>query len=243
MRAAHFAALLPTGVPGICFTGNGRIWFRRTTAGAEASVSVAVARAIALSAVYALASGITCEHPPAAAFAAEQKIALHLGDWQVSKENCVEFRGRLKIVLAPADAVRAERFDEARRAARLEEVVTCDRLDFLRDVALRDASTAQLWWLHRNLEGDRPETSWEVFDEVVRPLITNAAPQDDTVARFAKLVVTLVDRVHDEPDRLHILAGFARALLQSMGWQDLADEAAELISEQRSPHYGDSTSP
>ncbi|WP_157420160.1 hypothetical protein [Actinomadura kijaniata] len=229
-RTARFAALLPTNLPGVRFTASGRIWFRRVTDGPGRDAPTAVARAAALAAVHDLASGISGQRAPAAVFDAEQQIALRLGGWQASEEHHVKFKGKLRLSLAPADMVKAERFDEARRLARLEEAVTHDRLGFLRDVTLADPRSAQLWWLQRNLEGEQPETSWQVFDEMVRPLIVNAASQDDAVTRFANLVVSLVDRVHEDSDRLEILAGLSKALLETMGWQDLADEAAALFA-------------
>jgi hypothetical protein len=42
-------------------------------------------------------------------------------------------------------------------------------MTFLREVALSNEDTARLWWLHCNLAGDDPATSWEVFRDVVRP--------------------------------------------------------------------------
>jgi len=163
-------------------------------------------------------------------------------EWRPATRRCgLELKARLNLVLAEPDSSKADRYDEARRATRLDEAIIQDRLAFLRDVALRNPSAARLWWLHRNLEGSEPETSWEVFDQIVRPLITNADPLDDQATRFAKTVLKLVDRVHGKPDRLRTLIQVATVLLSEMGWPDLADEFATMSPLQSSDDGKDGT--
>jgi len=77
-RSADFSLLLPTRLPGISFTGRGRIWFRRDASKPGKDISAAVARAASLFEVQRVASTITQELPPEASFEAEQQIALDL---------------------------------------------------------------------------------------------------------------------------------------------------------------------
>ncbi|MBB6174844.1 hypothetical protein HNR23_004904 [Nocardiopsis mwathae] len=192
--------------------------------------------------MYEIAQGITEKLSPSDAFKAEQKISLLFAYWQTpEQEKGIEFKGKLQISLPPEDADRAKQFDAARRAARLDEAVTQDRLAFLRKTVLGDPYSAQLWWLHRNLEGAESETSWKAFDAFVRPLITHTAAEEDAEIRLAKIIATLVERIHENPDRLNTLAHIATATLTSMGWSDLADDMARLSPDSRSPSHDNSS--
>jgi hypothetical protein len=100
-------------------------------------------------------------------------------------------------------------------------------MTFLREVALAGEDAARLWWLHCNLAGDNPETSWEVFNEVVRPLI-RIADENDPVTGLARALLTLNDYIHDDPERLKTLANIAAFAVERMGEGDLARTLATL---------------
>jgi hypothetical protein len=190
------------------------------------------AKAAALASVYSAASAKTKCFPPEASFQAEQAVAVILASWQPLEQHCpISLRARLTIDLVAADAAKAERFTEARRAARLDEALARDHMAFLREVALMDEGTARLWWLHRNLTGSEPATSWEVFNDVVRPLIAIGEP-DDPLTRLARTVLTLSDRLNENPQRLHTLANIAELTLRASGMPDAADEVASYVRSQ-----------
>jgi hypothetical protein len=179
-----------------------------------------------LSRVYTAASAQTEEFAPQAAFQAEQAVAVALANWQELEEHSpVTFRARLALDLAADDAAKAERFTEARRAARLDEALVADHMKFLRDVALKDESTASLWWLHRNLTGSEPANSWEDFDRFVRPLITSGDPTDP-MTRFTQAMLSLTKRIHEDPSLGHTLANVAALTLKTMDETEIARQIA-----------------
>ena len=122
---------------------------------------------------------------------------------------------------------KAERFTDSRRAARLDEALAQDHTTFLRKVALADEDTARLWWLHCNLAGDDPATSWEIFNNVVRPLI-RIADENDPVTRLARALLTMNDYIHEDPGRLETLANIAAFATAKMGQGKLARTLATL---------------
>jgi hypothetical protein len=62
----------------------------------------------------------------------------------------------------------------------------------VREVALKDEESARLWWLHCNLSGPTPDTSWTVFTDIVRPLV-RIADEKDPVTRLARTLLTMND--------------------------------------------------
>lgn len=235
-RTASFRARVPTGLPGISFTSRGRIWFRQNTS-AGPTMPVRAARAATLARVYTAASAETERFAPGAAFQAEQAVAVAVANWQeLEKHSPVMFRARLALDLVADDAAKAERFAEARRTARLDEALVEDHMRFLRDVALVDERTARLWWLHCNLIGSQPATSWEDFDMFVRPLITSGDPTDP-MTRFIQAMLSLTKRIHEDPSLVHTLADVAALTLKTM---DEAEIAREITSFSRSFQPGQS---
>ena len=190
-----------------------------------------------LAGVYEIAKPVTERFEPEAAFQAEQAVAVRLADWQSLKDSPVEVRAKLTLDLTAEDAAKAERFTEARRAARLDEALTRDHMTFLREVALADEGTARLWWLHCNLTGDDPATSWEVFREVVRPLI-RIADENDPVTKLARALLTVNDYIHEDPGRLETLANIAAVVTAKMGQGELARTLAALRQPASSDHSG-----
>jgi hypothetical protein len=184
---------------------------------------------VALAEVYQRASGVTSEVLADEIFEAEQKIALLLADWSTAPQG-IELRARLKLSLDPDNAKKVDLFEDARRATRLEETLMQDRLNILRREVLADPTIAKLWWLQRHLEDGDPVQSWKLFDTVVRPLITSAGPDDDAATKFAKTVVTLVERVQEDPARMRTLVQIATTMFKSMNWPDLAEEVTALSS-------------
>jgi hypothetical protein len=164
---------------------------------------------------------------PEAAFHAEQAVAVSPADWKPLKDSAIKVRATLTLDLAAEDAAKAERFTESRRAARLDQALAQDHIRFLRKVALMDEDTARLWWLHRNLAGSEPATSWEVFRDVVRPLI-RLADENDPVTRLARALLTMNDYFHEDPGRLETLASIAALATSKMGQVDLARTLATL---------------
>jgi hypothetical protein len=225
-RRVGFSARLPTSLPGITFTARGRAWFRRDPS-ASPALSLRVARAATLAGVYELAMAVTERFEPEAAFQAQQAAAVILADWQLLKDSPVKVRAMLTLDLTAEDTAKAERFTESRRAARLDETLVRDHMAFLRKVALVDEETARLWWLHCNLIGDDPVTSWEVFNDVVRPLI-RIADENDPVTRLARALLTMNDYIHEDPGRLETLANIAAFATTKMGQGELAKALASL---------------
>lgn len=231
VRTINFSAKLPSNLPGISFTCRGKVRLRQAvTASAPAELMAArEARAVALSAIFMLASATTKEFPPEAVFAAEQAITVILANWlSLEAHPAVRVKAKLSLTLLADDAAKAERFSESRRAARLDEALVRDRMSFLRDVALKDENTARLWWLHLNLAGGEAATSWADFDNFVRPLIAHNGPGDDPVTRFTSTMLTLTNRVHENPELLDALSRVAAASLKIMDQIDLAEEITSL---------------
>lgn len=219
-RRVSFSARLPTNLPGISFTARGRTWFRQDLPTYPA-LPLRAARAAAQAGVYEIAKGETGRFEPEAAFHAEQAVAVSLADWRSLKGSPVMVRAILTLDLTAEDAAKAERFTESRRAARLDEGLARDHMKFLREVVLVDEDSARLWWLHCNLAGDDPATSWEVFREVVRPLI-RIADENDPVTRLARALLTMNDYIHEDPRRLETLADIAAFATKKMGQDELA---------------------
>jgi hypothetical protein len=164
---------------------------------------------------------------PEAVFRAQQAVSAALADWQAPEGSPVKVKARLTLDLAAEDAAKAERFTESRRAARLDEALAQDHMKFLREVALADEDKARLWWLHCNLAGDDPETSWGVFDEVVRPLI-RIADENEPVTRLARALIMMNDYIHEDRERLETLANIAEFAFTKMGQAELARTLANL---------------
>lgn len=236
IRRADLDAPLPTRIHGIAFSCRGPIWFRPTPDGSRRCFTGDAARTACLTAAYAVAREVTTTLTPDDVFAAEQAIARKLSDWQpTGLHSGIEFRARLRIILSGADAARNDQFNEARRAAQLSDAIARDRMEFLTKVVLKSPAEAQLWWLQRNVGGPEPATSWDAFDQWVRPLISHAESADDPAAMFAKTVVTLLERIGDKPDRLSLLIQVTSGVLHAMGWPDLADEVAAATTRAESP--------
>jgi hypothetical protein len=236
IRRADLDAPLPTRIHGIAFSCRGPIWFRAIPGSSGRSVTGDAARTTSLAAAYAAAREETTTLAPDDVFAAEQAIAGKLSDWQpTGVHSGIEFRARLRITLSGADAARNGQFNAARRAAQLSDAIARDRMEFLTEVVLKGPAEAQLWWLQHNVGGPEPATSWDVFDQRVRPLISHAESADAPAAMFAKTVVTLLERIGDKPDRLPLLIQVTSGVLHAMGWPDLADEAAAASTRAESP--------
>lgn len=231
-RKARFSAKLPTNLPGISFTCRGKVRFRQVATFSTTAKIVAAreARAAALSATFMLASAASKEFAPEDVFAAEQTIAVILANWlPLGAHSAVEVKVKLNLDLLAEDAAKTERFNESRRAARLDETLVADHMSFLRDVALKDENAARLWWLHLNLAGSDPATSWADFDNIVRPLIAHNSPGEDPITRFTNTMLTLTNRVHEEPELLETLSKVAVASLKIMDQADVAEEITSLV--------------
>jgi hypothetical protein len=241
-RKASFSARLPTSLPGISFNARGHAWFRQDLSAYQA-LPLRTARAATLAGVYEIAKAETEQFEPEAAFHAQQALAVPLADWQSLKDSPVKVRATLTLDLTAEDAAKAERFTESRRAARLDETLTRDHITFLREVALANEDTARLWWLHCNLTGDDPATSWEVFNNVVRPLI-RIADENDPVTRLARALLTMNDYIHEDPGRLETLANIAAFATAKVGQGELARTLATLHQPAQSGQSGaDGTAP
>jgi hypothetical protein len=219
-RRVGFTAKLPTSLPGISFTSHGRTWFRQDLA-AFPALPLRAAKAATLAGVYEISRAVTERFEPEAVFHAEQAIAVSLADWQSLGDSTVRVRAKLRLEVTADDAAKAERFTESRRAAALDEALARDHIKFLREVALTDEDTARLWWLHCNLGGVEPETSWEVFNDIVRPLI-RVADENDPVTKLARALLTMNDYVHEDPERLETLAHMVAFAANKMGQSEFA---------------------
>lgn len=228
-RKANFSARLPTSLPGIAFTARGRAWFRQDLS-RYAALPQRTARAAALAGVYEIAKTETEKFGPEAAFHAEQATAVPLTDWHPLEKSPVEVRATLALDLIGEDAMKAERFTESLRGARLDEALARRHIEFLREVALKDEDTARLWWLHCNLTGETPDTSWTVFTGIVRPLI-RIADENDPMTRLARNLLTINDYFHADPDRLNNLANLAAFAATKV----CDDEIARTLANLRQP--------
>jgi hypothetical protein len=139
--------------------------------------------------------------------------------------------------LTGEDAAKAERFTESLRAARLDEALARDHIKFLREVALKDEDTARLWWLHCNLTGETPDTSWTAFTEIVRPLI-RIADENDPVTRLARALLTMNDYFREDPDRLENLANLTAFAAAKVGEDEIARTLATLHQTARAGQSG-----
>lgn len=225
-RKANFSARLPTRLPGIAFTARGHAWFRQDLPKYKA-LPLRTARAAALAGIYEIAKAETEKFDPEAAFHAEQATAVPLTDWQPLDRSPVEVRATLALDLTGEDAAKAERFTESLRGARLDEALAGRHIEFLREVALKDEDTARLWWLHCNLTGESPDTSWTAFTGIVRPLI-RIADENDLVTRLVRALLTMNDYFRADPDRLKNLADLAAFAATKVGDDEIARTLATL---------------
>lgn len=232
-RKVSFSARLSTKLPGIAFTARGSAWFRQDLS-RDVPVELRTARAAALAGVYKMAKGETKKFAPDAAFHAEQAVKVALAEWQPVEKSPVEAKATLTLDLSGEDAAKAERFTESLRAARLEESLTRDHIEFLREVALEDEATARLWWLHCNLSGEAPDTSWTVFAEIVRPLI-RVADENDPVTRLVRALLTLNEYFKADPGRMNSLADLTAFAAKKAS----PDEIARTVAALRQPDQSD----
>jgi hypothetical protein len=225
-RKANFSARLPTRLPGIAFTARGHAWFRQDPS-KYAVLPLRTARAAALAGVYEIAKARAEKFDPEAAFHAEQATAVHLTDWQPLEKSPVEVRATLAFDLTGEDAAKAERFTESLRGARLDEALAREHIEFLREIALKDEDTARLWWLHCNLTGGSPDTSWTAFTDIVRPLIRQA-DENDPVTRLVRALLTMNDYYQADPDRLKNLADLTAFAAKKVSDDEIARTLATL---------------
>ncbi|WP_181699332.1 hypothetical protein [Nocardia sp. GTS18] len=131
----------------------------------------------------------------------------------------------MAVDLAPEDRANLADYERSQRVARLADIVRRDHLEFLRREVLSDIVVARLWWLDLNLSGSDPDTSWQTFDEIVRPVVSKNQSQIDPVERFAKIAATLTDRLSEDPARIEKVERLASFLFRQFGWtSDLTDE-------------------
>jgi hypothetical protein len=106
---------------------------------------------------------------------------------------------------------------------------------FLREVALRDESSASLWWLNRYIEGPDPMTSWEVFDNRVRPLTLAPGPGSGIAAGVIRVAEALISQLSGDATRLANFLGIAAHIVRTSGYEDLAAELANLAAQAHPP--------
>lgn len=225
-RKATFDARLPTSLPEIAFTAHGYVLFRQDLS-KYAAVPMRTARAAALAAVYEVAKAEAEKFAPEATFHAEQAATVSLTKWRPLEESPVVVRATLAFDLVGEDATKAERFTESLRAARLDEELTRNHMRFLREVALKGEDSARLWWLHCNLGGETPDTSWTAFTDKVRPLI-RIADENDPVTRLTKALLMMIDRYRADPSWLDSLANLMAFAAKKMGDDEFARSVATL---------------
>jgi hypothetical protein len=232
----RLATRLPTSLPGIAFTASGRAWIRQGRVTRVQRLTRQKRRAAALAEIYQQASAATTPFPPEKAFPAQQKLSTLFGEWQdVPSHVGLRFRASFTLCLAPADSARAAQFDEARRATRLQDTIMEERIAFLRKVALRDESSAFLWWLDHYIEGRDPVTSWEVFDKRVHPLILGQGTGNSIAAGVTRVVEALINELSGDATRLANFLGIAAHIVRTSGYEDLAAELANLAARAHSP--------
>lgn len=123
------------------------------------------------------------------------------------------------------------------RAARLDDALAREHIEFVREVALKDEESARLWWLHCNLSGQTPDISWTVFTDIVRPLV-RIADEKDPVTRLARTLLTMNDYYQADPGRLHNLADFMAFAAAKVSDDEIARTAATLHQAGRSGANG-----
>jgi hypothetical protein len=235
-RKVSFRARLPTSLPGIAFTARGSVCFRQDLS-MDTPLPLRTAKSAALAEVYKIAKKETEKFAPEAAFHAEQASAVTLTKWRPLQNSPVEVRAALTLDLTSEDAAKAERFTESLRAARLNYALAREHIEFVREVALKDEEGARLWWLHCNLSGPTPDTSWTVFTDIVRPLV-RIADEKDPVNRLARTLLTMNDLYQADPGRLHNLADFMAFAAAKVGDDEIARTAATLHQASRSGANG-----
>ena len=228
-RSAELSTRLQTDLPGVSFTCRGTVRFRQVEDSLAGWLPKREAQAVALAGVFTVASEEAEKFLPENAFEAEQVIAARLADWESLADGTrIEVKARLRLDLTGGDAEKAERFTEARRAARLDQDLSLDQMTFMRERVLTDDATASLWWLQRNLTGGTPETSWALYDRIIRPLIIHENRAKEPTTRFTETMLTLVKRIEEDPSRLDMLARLAELALQATGDKPGAEEIASL---------------
>jgi hypothetical protein len=223
-------------LPGIAFTASGRAWIRQDRATHAERLTPQKGRAVVLAEIYQQASTATTTFLPEEAFPAQQKLTTLFGEWQdIPSHIALRFRASFTLCLAPADSARAAQFDEARRAARLQDTIMEDRMAFLRRVALRDESSALLWWLSNYIEKPDPMTSWEVFDNRVRPLTLGRGPGSGIAAGVIRVAEALISQLSGDATRLANFLGISAHIVRTSGYEDLAAELANLAAQAHPP--------
>jgi hypothetical protein len=181
------------------------------------------ARAAALAEVWSVAAARTSCRSPREVFKMEQRLALDLASWQQAKDHSgMRIKARITLTLTGENAKRAVVYEEALRAAHLEQTLAGDRLDHLKKTALTNVRTARVWWFQQHLSQGELLESWDSFDAVVRPMINDNT--EDAASRFAQIFATAAQRALDDPSKMQDLRLMAHMLLTTAKWQDLADQ-------------------
>ncbi|MBD3148442.1 hypothetical protein [Microbispora bryophytorum] len=220
-RSTTFHGVLPTRVPGIHLTADGRVWFRY--GGVECTLTSArAARAAALAEVYAMAAARTSCCLPSEVFKMEQQVALDLATWRNAINHPgLRIKAHVTLTLTAENAKRLVIYEEALRAEHLNQTLAAKRLTHFAETALADVRSARAWWFDQHLSQGVLLDSWESFDTVVRPMVNENT--DDAANRFAQVFATAVQRALDDPNKAQDLRIMAHMLLTTAGWRDLAD--------------------
>jgi hypothetical protein len=213
---------LPTPIPGIHLSADGRVWFRY--GGAECTLASArAARAAALVEVYGIAAARTSCCSPREVLKTEQRLALDLATWRQAEDYPgLRIKGRITLSLTSESAQRVAVYEEKLRTAHLDQTLAIDRLNHLAETALISVQKARVWWFYQHLSQGKLLESWDSFDTVVRPMIQDNSV--DAATRFAQVFATAVQRALDDPDKAQDLRIMAHLLLTTAGWRDLAAE-------------------
>lgn len=225
-RQRRFNARLPSALPGIAFTVTGKIFVRREKGFGRRRYMWRSGISLCTVQLVGRLKEFTTGASPDRLAEVEAACNHALADWcSTSPQEGFEYRAVVAVDLAPEDRANLADYERSQRVARLADVVRRDRLEFLRREVLSDVVVARLWWLDINLSGSDPDTSWQTFDEIVRPVVSHNQTQIDPVERFAKIAATLTDRLSEDPARIENVERLASLLFHQFGWaSDLADE-------------------
>jgi hypothetical protein len=219
LSRASVACELPSKLAGVPFSARGTVRFK-------ASVQLrrndrAAVRASALSALDALAVGITSKHKPSRSHAAQVELAAELSDWLAVKDHGdVLIRGAIRLELAPEAARRSQAYEDAIRTQQLEQAIQEERRRDLQQT-LKNLQTARAWWLDRH-QHDLQSFNWNGLENEILPYLGKPDDPDAWMRKIADVFGEVMSRLKDdEAARSHFVQN-ARFVIEQMGWTDTA---------------------
>jgi len=93
----------------------------------------------------------------------------------------------------------------------------------LRDSLINDPTLARAWWLEQH-GSEFGRMSWEEFSAQILPALRSDDDPHSMALRVASILEDIIVQLEREPGTQKRFVLTARAILQEMGWQTIAEK-------------------